>query len=88
MTSQPWVRRFDEINAARVGGKTASLGEPRTLFGDRMPDGFALTAEACRAAIAEAELKSELRRLLTDFDHHDVTTLGQPAIAARRPAAE
>jgi pyruvate,water dikinase len=67
-----------------VGGKTASLGELRALLGDRVPPGFALTAEAYRAALAEVGIEAELRRLLTGFDHRDVALLAERAAAARR----
>jgi pyruvate, water dikinase len=87
MPAESWVRWFDDIrlkDVAAVGGKTASLGELRALLGGRVPQGFALTAGAYRAALAEAGIEGELRRLLSGFDHHDVALLGERAAASRR----
>ncbi|MBV8892630.1 MAG: hypothetical protein JO266_11780, partial [Acidobacteria bacterium] len=65
MATESWVRWFDDIrlkDAPAVGGKTASLGELHALLAGRVPDGFALTAEAYRAALAAAGVENELRR--------------------------
>ncbi|MBA2705479.1 MAG: hypothetical protein H0U60_16695 [Blastocatellia bacterium] len=65
-----------------VGGKNASLGE---LFNALKPkgigvlDGFATTADAYRALLAQGNLEYELRSLLSDFDHDDVKELGAAA---------
>jgi pyruvate,water dikinase len=70
----------------RVGGKNASLGE---LFnslktkGVGVCDGFATTADAYRALLAEGELEYELRSLVSDFDHEDVEELKERGHAAR-----
>ena len=70
----------------RVGGKNASLGE---LFnslrskGVGVIDGFATTADAYRALLAERELEYELRSLVSDFDHEDVEELKRRGHAAR-----
>lgn len=70
----------------RVGGKNASLGE---LFnslrakGVGVLDGFATTADAYRALLAERELEYELRSLVSDFDHEDVEELKRRGHAAR-----
>src|SRR6185369_16589678 len=62
---------FSEIglkDPTRVGGKNASLGE---LFNSLKPravgvvDGFATTADAYRALLAERELEYELRSLVS-----------------------
>ena len=87
MSAQTYVRWFENIrlkDVAAVGGKTASLGELYSLLGDRVPDGFALTAQAYRGAIAEAGVEGELRLLLSGFNHHDVKLLDERAAAARR----
>ncbi|MGC2201090.1 MAG: phosphoenolpyruvate synthase [Stellaceae bacterium] len=86
MPTESWVRWFADIrlkDVPAVGGKTASLGELHSLLGDRVPDGFALTAAAYRDVLAGAGVESALRRLL-DFDHHDVGLLAERAEAARR----
>jgi pyruvate, water dikinase len=87
MTASSLVRWFDGIrlkDVPAVGGKTASLGELHALLGGRVPDGFALTAEAYRDALAESGAVPELRRLLADFDHHDVAQLADRAAKARQ----
>jgi pyruvate, water dikinase len=87
MSTPSFVRWFDDIrlkDVPSVGGKTASLGELRTLLGPRVPDGFALTADAYRYELATAGVESELRRLLSDFDHHDVLQLAKRAAEARQ----
>ena len=70
-----------------VGGKNASLGELYSALsaeGVRVPDGFALTAAAYRDALGEAAAWEKLRRLLSDFDHHDMALLAERAAAARQ----
>jgi pyruvate, water dikinase len=87
MPEASYVRWFDDIrlaDVATVGGKTASLGELRALLRGQVPEGFALTAEAYRAALAAAGVEPELRQLLSDFDHHDVAALAGRAVEARR----
>ncbi|HSK64399.1 MAG TPA: phosphoenolpyruvate synthase [Pyrinomonadaceae bacterium] len=75
---------MQDIN--RVGGKNASLGE---LFnslrakGVGVLDGFATTADAYRALLAEGQLEYELRSLVSDFDHEDVEELKRRGHAAR-----
>ena len=63
-----------------VGGKNASLGEMyRELSkqGVQVPNGFAVTAEAYRAFLHEAQLDQRIRAILADLDTHDVTNLRQ-----------
>jgi pyruvate, water dikinase len=85
-----YVRWFEDIrlkDVPEVGGKTASLGELHALLaadGGRVPDGFALTAEAYREALNAAGAWQELRKLLTDLDHHNVAMLAERAAAARK----
>ena len=71
---------------ARVGGKNASLGELfNSLKSKRVGvlDGFATTADAYRAFLAEGQLEYELRSLVSDFDHEDVEELRRRGHAAR-----
>ena len=73
-------------NLPLVGGKNSSLGE---LFNALKPkgigvlDGFATTADAYRALLAERDLEYELRTLLSDFDPEDVNELSTRGHAAR-----
>ena len=90
MTKTRYVRWFDSIrlkDLPEVGGKNASLGELHALLaadGGRVPDGFALTARTYRDALYAAGAWEELRRLISDLDHHDVALLAERAAASRR----
>src|SRR5205809_2479272 len=76
-----FVRWFKEVgldDVDLVGGKVASLGEMiRELspLGIRVPDGFALTAEAYRHFIATAGIDQPIRDLLEGISKDDVHTL-------------
>ncbi|HEU4715096.1 MAG TPA: phosphoenolpyruvate synthase [Pyrinomonadaceae bacterium] len=73
-------------DVGRVGGKNASLGElfnSLSAKGVGVLDGFATTADAYRALLAEGELEYELRSLVSDFDHEDVEELKRRGHAAR-----
>lgn len=84
-----FIRWFDELtidDIPLVGGKNASLGEMyRELNGQgvKVPNGFAVTAEAYRYLLDQAGAWDELHRLLDDFDPADVTALAQRARRAR-----
>jgi pyruvate,water dikinase len=89
MTKTRYIRWFDSIrlqDLPEVGGKNASLGELYGLLaadGGRVPDGFALTAQAYRESLDAAGTWQELRRLISDLDHHNVALLAERAAAAR-----
>jgi pyruvate, water dikinase len=76
-----WIRWFNELSIAdvpQVGGKNASLGEmlrELTPKGIRIPDGFAVTAQAYRAFLHYNELESEIADLLKGLNTHDVNDL-------------
>lgn len=80
---------FSEIglkDIGQVGRQNASLGEifnSLKLKGVGVVDGFATTADAYRALLAEGELEYELRSLVSDFDHEDVEELRSRGHAAR-----
>jgi pyruvate, water dikinase len=90
MSTQGYVAWFADLrlkDIPSVGGKNASLGELYSTLaagGIAVPDGFALTAAAYRDTLGQAGAWEELRRLLSDFDHHDVALLAERAVAARR----
>src|SRR6516165_11957179 len=94
MSAQSYVRWFSDIrltDVPEVGGKTASLGELYAMLaaeGVRVPEGFALTARTYRDALTTSGIENELRRLLSDLDHHDVALLADRGAAARRLAYE
>ncbi len=84
-----FIRSFEEISAADValvGGKTASLGEMyRTLRprGVLIPDGFAVTAQAYRAVLDEADAWGALRRALEGVRIDDASDLARRGHACR-----
>jgi pyruvate,water dikinase len=85
MAGPAYVRWFEDIrltDVPEVGGKTASLGELRALLGPRVPDGFALVAQAYRDALA-GEAGARLHALLDGLDHRDIPLLAERAAAAR-----
>ncbi|MCX7629750.1 MAG: phosphoenolpyruvate synthase [Geminicoccaceae bacterium] len=89
MSTGRWIRWFGELSmadVALVGGKNASLGElVRELspLGVRIPNGFAITAEAFRATIARAGIEPELRRALSGLDKRDVAALARAGARCR-----
>ncbi len=79
--SSRFVRWFEEIgigDVPLVGGKNASLGEMyRELSGAgvRVPNGFAITADAYRLLLRETGLGDRLRALLGGLDTRDIENL-------------
>jgi pyruvate, water dikinase len=75
------VRWFEELgmdDVPQVGGKNASLGEMYrnlTTAGVRVPNGFATTADAYRAFLAQDGLAARIEAELEAFDIDDVQTL-------------
>jgi pyruvate,water dikinase len=88
--SHPFIKWFADTTIADVplvGGKNASLGEMvRELAskGVRVPDGFAITAEAYRYFIREAKLDAFIRTTLADLDTRDMANLSQRGHAVRQ----
>ena len=84
-----YVKFFKELtmkDVPLVGGKNASLGEmyrALTPLGVRIPDGFAVTAEAFRATLDAADAWQPLHALLDDLDKTDVDELARRAAKAR-----
>lgn len=76
-----WIRLFREVGLAdvpSVGGKNASLGEMiRALvpLGVRVPDGFAVTADAYRHFLRVGRLDERIRDTLRGLDKKDVDDL-------------
>lgn len=74
----------------RVGGKNANLGELiRSLSGAgvRVPDGFAITADAFRRHLAENGLDAEIYDALDRLDVTDVAALARTAQELRERVA-
>jgi len=76
-----YIKWFSEIgidDIPLVGGKNASLGElVRELVpkGIKVPDGFAVTAEAYRFFLREAGLDARIAELLAGIDTHNIEDL-------------
>lgn len=90
MSTKDYVRRFCEIrlgDVGLVGGKNASLGELYSALskqGVRVPNGFALTAEAYWNALSSAKAWSPLHQLLDTVHKRPVDLLAKRAAKARQ----
>ena len=84
-----FIRWFSELGVADVplvGGKNASLGEMFRELGAqgvRVPNGFAVTAEAYRYMLDQADAWPGLHRALDGLDAKNVDDLARRAQAAR-----
>ncbi|MDE2581846.1 MAG: phosphoenolpyruvate synthase, partial [Rhodospirillales bacterium] len=81
-----WFAQLGIADVPEVGGKNASLGELYSRLGAagvRVPNGFALTADAYRQALADAGAFPRLHAVLDPLDVTDVAGLGHAAAAAR-----
>jgi pyruvate,water dikinase len=89
VTKLKYLRFFDELgidDVPLVGGKNASLGEMyRNLSsaGVRVPNGFAITAEAYRYVLEATDAWEELHSVLDPLDASDVSDLARRAKRAR-----
>lgn len=83
MTPRPLLLPFKTIDLGRlseVGGKNASIGELIQAMGPsgvRVPDGFAITAEAFRQHLAQNGADQTIYAALDGLDVHDVTALAR-----------
>ncbi len=87
MTSILWFDEVGMADLARVGGKNASLGEMVSHLaaaGVRVPGGFATTADAYRAFLAEGGLDARIRDVVEDLDIDDVAGLARVGATVRR----
>ena len=85
-----YVRWFAEIrleDVPVVGGKNASLGEMvQSLAGQglRVPDGFAITADAYREFLRVGGVDRKIRKLLADLDTRNLDDLHDRASQIRQ----
>jgi pyruvate, water dikinase len=90
MKNESYTRWFKDIrlkDVPLVGGKTASLGELYTALtgkGIKVPNGFAITAQAYREALTEAGLWETLHHLLDGLDKRNIRMLTSVATKARK----
>ena len=88
-TTTHYIHWFDEISVddvPLVGGKNASLGEMYRVLtpqGVRVPNGFAISAQAYRDMLDKAGAWTALHALLDDVDTADVEDLASRAHKAR-----
>ncbi|MDG6243268.1 MAG: phosphoenolpyruvate synthase [Methanolobus sp.] len=84
-----YIRWFGEISiddVPTVGGKNASLGEMYRELKDkgiRIPNGFAITADAYWHVLKSARVLEELKKTLEGLDTDDVTNLSKRGTKAR-----
>ena len=90
----PNILFFDRLtlqDIAQVGGKNASLGEligNLTRAGVRVPDGFAITAEAYRHFLAHNQIESLFSSVLDPLDVNDVEALSSAGKRMRNAILE
>jgi pyruvate,water dikinase len=81
-----WFRDISADDVPAVGGKNASLGElyrELTTAGVRVPQGFAVTADAYSAVIATGDLGARIARRLRGIDGRDVAALAAAGASIR-----
>ncbi|MEI7927962.1 MAG: phosphoenolpyruvate synthase [Verrucomicrobiales bacterium] len=89
-TRSTFIKWFADItidDVPLVGGKNASLGEMvRELAskGVKVPNGFAVTAEAYRHFIREAGIDKSIHATLADLDTSDMANLSERGQAVRQ----
>src|SRR4026209_2455892 len=85
----PFVRWFRDVGLAdvpRVGGQKASLGElyrELAASGVRVPNGFAITADAYWHFLDSSGLSSHIPALLQGVDTRDLADLASRGLAVR-----
>jgi pyruvate,water dikinase len=89
-----FIRPFDSLtldDLPLVGGKNASFGEmirELTPLGVRVPNGFALTAQAYQAVVEQPQVRRALDAALVQLDPGDVASLRACGAAARKAVRE
>ena len=89
MESSDYIRWFGQLrntDTALVGGKNASLGELYSQLASknvRVPNGFAVVAQAYRDTLSSAQAWPKLHALLDQLDKTDVDRLSACAQQAR-----
>jgi pyruvate, water dikinase len=84
-----YIRWFEEVgidDIPLVGGKNASLGEMVRELGPqgiKVPNGFAITAEAYWYLLRASEIEQRIKEILSGLDTRDATNLRQRGSAVR-----
>lgn len=90
MNDNPFILWFKDItihNIPTVGGKNASLGEmirELSAKGVKIPDGFAITANAYRNFIEANNLQDKIHMTLSDLDTMNVANLQERGAKVRQ----
>ena len=82
-----WFEEIGIDDVPRVGGKNASLGEMvrgLNARGVKVPNGFAVTAEAYRGFLREARLDQIIREMLEGLDTRDLENLRRRGLKIRQ----
>jgi pyruvate,water dikinase len=93
-SGRPYIRWFAEIgidDVPTVGGKNASLGEmyrELSAQGIKVPNGFAITADAYRCFLSEAGLDGWIIDQLSDLEVRNLPNLRERAARIRRAILE
>ncbi len=73
-----WFENLSNNDVGLVGGKNASLGEMYTSLsgvGVRVPNGFAITAQAYFYFLKESNLDEKIKNILSDLDTKNIRNL-------------
>ena len=73
-----WFSNLSIEDIPLVGGKNAALGEMvsnLSEMGIKVPNGFAVTAEAYNFFLEKAQLKDKIRKILSDLDTSNIRNL-------------
>ncbi len=87
---EQFILKFNEVgieDVPLVGGKNAALGEMYshlTPLGIRIPDGFAMTANAYRFFLEKTGLNTHIEKILEGLDTHDIYDLQRRGKKIRR----
>jgi pyruvate, water dikinase len=82
-----WFKDLGIKDVPIVGGKNASLGEmyhKLTKKGVKVPNGFAITAEAYRYLLRDAGVEDEIKRILSDLDTSNIDNLRERGRKVRK----
>ena len=72
-----WFKQIGKEDTARVGGKSANLGEMVNKVNVPVPPGFATTSEAYQQFMEYNKLKDLIKDTLTGLDTHDMRALAR-----------
>ncbi|MBW6462483.1 MAG: phosphoenolpyruvate synthase [DPANN group archaeon] len=78
-----WFKQIGKEDTARVGGKSANLGEMVNKVNVPVPPGFATTSEAYQHFLEYNKLKDLIKDTLTGLDTHDMRALSAAGIKVR-----